>query len=409
MLVVVGVDAGVDFRAPSFGVLARVHGVGVQDAGKFDLELDGAVLVENPVDAVLVVGGSEDLGDDEFAGASDDDRVITEIGVFEQDAVVLFVDADGVLDRLGGAGPVDKFGVHVVDAAFAVTAQAQRVGHVAAAVFAQVERVLALMRVLRVAVWNHHLGERKSVEDWSKFVLDLVEIGDVAENNAFSVVETYVDGPVLPFNDTAIDLEAHAFWLGDVDGFDVGSVAAHLLDRLNGIIVGRGLANRSPNLGHIDVNDLLLVCVENRAKIQRIRILGVIDVRAIVHQRLLKSDGVAESLVVANGPGIAVDLVHLFRRNANQTTLLDDSGVFAHDVFDDLEVFHGDQRLDTWGLLPFDRFPLCEVDMAIKNLPLGGDNHNVSDPMRFRGVIRVSQPFYHLSLGRLIEGDGIIK
>lgn len=101
MLMIVGVDAGVDFGAPALGVFARVHGIGVEDTGEFDFELDGAVLVEDPVDAVFVVGGGEDVGDDEFATASHDDGFVAEIGMFEEDTGVFFVDTDGVFD--GGA------------------------------------------------------------------------------------------------------------------------------------------------------------------------------------------------------------------------------------------------------------------------------------------------------------------
>lgn len=66
------VDPGVHFGPPALDVLAGSHGIGVEDAGQLDLELDGAVLVEDPVDAVLVVGGREGLGDDELAAARHD-------------------------------------------------------------------------------------------------------------------------------------------------------------------------------------------------------------------------------------------------------------------------------------------------------------------------------------------------
>jgi len=55
VLVVVRVDPRVYFRAPRRRGLARVQGVGVQDAREFDLELDRAVLVEDPVDAVPTI------------------------------------------------------------------------------------------------------------------------------------------------------------------------------------------------------------------------------------------------------------------------------------------------------------------------------------------------------------------
>lgn len=42
---VVGIDARVHFGAPAIGVFARGDGVGVENAGQFDLGLDGAVLL----------------------------------------------------------------------------------------------------------------------------------------------------------------------------------------------------------------------------------------------------------------------------------------------------------------------------------------------------------------------------
>ena len=136
MLVVVRVDAGVDLCAPAMGVFARVHGVGVQNPRQLDLELDGAVLVEDPVDGVLVIRGGEDMRDQQLSASCDDYAVVAEIGVFEEDACIFFVDADGVFDRLGGSGAVDEGGVHVVDCAFAVAAEGKAVGHIATTVFA---------------------------------------------------------------------------------------------------------------------------------------------------------------------------------------------------------------------------------------------------------------------------------
>lgn len=102
------VDPGVHFGSPALGVLAGGQGIGVEDAGQLNFELDGAVLVEDPVDAVLVVGGREDLGDNELAAARHDGRAVAEIRVFEQDAGILLVDADGVLDGDGRARAIAK-------------------------------------------------------------------------------------------------------------------------------------------------------------------------------------------------------------------------------------------------------------------------------------------------------------
>lgn len=108
------------FGPPSVGVLARGHRVGVQDPGELDLQLDRPVLVHDPVDAVLVVCGGEDLGDDELAATGHDSGAVAEVGVLEQDARVLFVDADSVFDGHGSTSTVAKLGIQIVDNTFAV-------------------------------------------------------------------------------------------------------------------------------------------------------------------------------------------------------------------------------------------------------------------------------------------------
>ncbi len=90
----------------------------------------------NSIELVSFVTYREDLLDDELARPRDDGAVVTEVGVLEEDAVVLLVDADGVLDRLDGAGPRREVRVQVVDRTLAVAAQSQAVGQVAGAVLA---------------------------------------------------------------------------------------------------------------------------------------------------------------------------------------------------------------------------------------------------------------------------------
>ena len=268
MLVVVCIDSGVDFGTPALGVLTGIHGVGVQNTRKLDLQLDGAVLVEDPVDTVFIVGGSEDVGDDEFAGTSDDDRVVTEIRVLEQNAIVFFVDAHGVLDGAGRTGAVDKVKVQVVDASLAVTTQAQRVGHVSATIFTQIEGMLALVRVFWVAIRDDHFGQRKSVKDWSNHTFGLVKEADVVENDALAVVEANMNGPVLPFNCSTLHGEADAFWLGDVDRLEVSPESTTLFYGFDVVVVWRCPAERSSDLGNIDMNDFLLVGVVDGTEVQ---------------------------------------------------------------------------------------------------------------------------------------------
>lgn len=61
MLVVVCIDAGVDLGSPSLRILTRVHGVSVQNTSELDFQLNGTILVEDPVYAVLVICSREDV------------------------------------------------------------------------------------------------------------------------------------------------------------------------------------------------------------------------------------------------------------------------------------------------------------------------------------------------------------
>ena len=70
MLVVVGVDSRIDLSAIGRSRLIRCHSVCGENASQLDLKLDHTILVHDPVDAVLVVSGSEDLTDNQLAGTS---------------------------------------------------------------------------------------------------------------------------------------------------------------------------------------------------------------------------------------------------------------------------------------------------------------------------------------------------
>ena len=122
MLVVVCVDTRIDFCAPTFGVLARVYSISIQDPGKFDLELYSTILMKDPVHRIFVIGCRKDVGDDEFTTSGNDDGVIAEIGVFEEDASIFFVDANGVLDCLRSSSTIDKVGIHVMNGTFTIAA-----------------------------------------------------------------------------------------------------------------------------------------------------------------------------------------------------------------------------------------------------------------------------------------------
>ena len=83
MLMVVSIDSWIDLRPPALGVFTRIHSVCVEDAGKFDLKLNGAILMKHPVHAIFVVCSSEDMRNDKFAASRDYDRVVSEVCVLE--------------------------------------------------------------------------------------------------------------------------------------------------------------------------------------------------------------------------------------------------------------------------------------------------------------------------------------
>jgi hypothetical protein len=110
-----------------------------------------------------------------------------------------------------------------LDRSLAVAAHAERVGHVARAILAQVECVLAVMRVVGVTVRDNHLGERDTPEylhigqpcSLSEFswkcthrphVAAIVE-GDVRQDDTLTVVESNVEAPLLPVDGPAVHFE----------------------------------------------------------------------------------------------------------------------------------------------------------------------------------------------------------
>jgi hypothetical protein len=124
------------------------------------------------------------------------------------------------------------------------------------------------------------------------------------------------------------------------------------------VVVRRRLVEWSPHWRNVDVNNFLSIGVENRAKVERVTVLTVIHMWAVVHEGLLETNIGSESLVVANCPcyvrsvsitpamisalTITIDFVHILRGDSNDTTLLNHFWIFSNDRLHDLEVFHGD-------------------------------------------------------------------
>jgi hypothetical protein len=78
--------------------------------------------MENPLNSVLIVGSGEDLLDDQFSCASDNGRIVSEVGVLKEQSVILLMDTSGVLDKADLAILGGELGIKVTDIPFAITA-----------------------------------------------------------------------------------------------------------------------------------------------------------------------------------------------------------------------------------------------------------------------------------------------
>lgn len=48
--------------------------------------------------SIFVIGGRKDLLNDELPCSGNNDRVVSKVSMFEQNTIILFVDADSILD-----------------------------------------------------------------------------------------------------------------------------------------------------------------------------------------------------------------------------------------------------------------------------------------------------------------------
>ena len=174
VLVVGGVGALVHDRAVRRAGLPLRQRRGDHDAGGAHLALDVAVLVEPPVDEVLVVGHGRVHGDHEPAHPPHLGPVVG-VDVLPQHEVVLLVHADRVGDLVRLAGGVRQYCVEVADLAEAVAAELQRGGHVPQAPFTDVVGGAPVVIGRGVAVGDDHLRERQPIGHGAPAVGQLVD------------------------------------------------------------------------------------------------------------------------------------------------------------------------------------------------------------------------------------------
>ena len=201
----------------------RIGALGVRggdhDPGRPHLALDVAVLVEAPVDQVLVVGHGGVDGHHHPALPPHLGPTVDRVDVLPQHGVVFLVQADGVLDVERLAQAVGESGIHITDLAQAVAAQLERGGHVAQPPLADVVGGAPVVVEAGVPVRHDHLGEGHPVGDVPFGAV--VVVADLMDHRALAVVEGEPETPVLPTDHVAVDLERRAVGLGDVQRLDV--------------------------------------------------------------------------------------------------------------------------------------------------------------------------------------------
>lgn len=169
--------------------------------------------------------------------------------------------------------------------------------------------------MVRMAIRHYHLRERDSPEHLFDGIslmfypasLDTAHRSNrppvvesyIRENDSLPVVESDVEVPLLPVNGPAIHSEAHTLRLGDVDRLEVIAKTRLSLRGLGVVVRGRSGVERSSDFRNINVHDLLGLDVVYGAKVQRIRILHVINGRPVIHECLLQPLAVRKPLIIS--------------------------------------------------------------------------------------------------------------
>jgi len=171
--------------------------------------------------------------------------------------------------------------LHVMNCTLAITTKSQAIGHISSSVFSKIERMLPLMRMFWISIRYHHFRKRQSIE-YGAFG-SLVIISDVVEHNALLVVESDMNLPVLPVYHPTFYSKRNSVWLRDVDWLDVLSIAPFILNCCWMVVVWFCLVDWSAHIWDINVDDFLLPSIEDRAEIERERVLRIIHMWSVVH------------------------------------------------------------------------------------------------------------------------------
>jgi hypothetical protein len=130
----------------------------------------------------------------------------------------------------------------------------------------------------------------------------MVVVRDVVQHNTLSVVESNMElssamrlcgeyFEILPLDLATTEFVTDSLRLNDLKRLKILShITVFLGDESREILTDLALGNWTANFGDINGNDFAILGVDDRAKVERKGILIVHKRRAIIHERLLKSD-----------------------------------------------------------------------------------------------------------------------
>ena len=191
---------------------------------------------------------------------------------------------------------------------------------------------------VRIAVRDHQLGDRGAVADLAP--LARVVVGDVVQHEALARMEADAQLPVLPAHAVAVEREARALRLRDLERLHVAAVGPAAAVA---VVAARRRRRRAGRVV-VEAQQLQRVDVDRADQaVQRPRVL-VVECRRSFSQQMARTMPPRARLVRAGAPGLDVHLLRVV--DAALRDRLAEPRVGAHHVVRDEELVAGDGRLD---------------------------------------------------------------
>src|ERR1700761_580957 len=149
-----------------------------------------------------------------------------------QNAIVFFVNADGVRDSEFTPAAIAQVSVKIFDVTHAIASELQAVGTHPHSIFAYVKCILADLRRPWISIGNDHLGEGCTVKHGA--LPAMIGITYITDLNTPSRIEANNHRPVLPADARALQREARPFRLRDVQRLEFIPQISNTIRRIVG-------------------------------------------------------------------------------------------------------------------------------------------------------------------------------